>query len=171
MRRAWGVVLRQSDASDAATFAGWELDPVFCAHNDWTFGSPQEASLAWWADALARPDPELTRLLALVGQDPVGYVDLHGAEPGFKELGYAVAPSSRWGHGLGTALAVAGLDYGFGRFGLERIWAEAAQANVASVRILERIGVRDKGEGDVVMFLGRSTTYRRFEISRGEFLG
>lgn len=170
MRAVGGVELRKVEPSDAATFAAWELDPVFCAHNEWTFGTPQEESVEWWTRSLGQSDAELTRLVALVEGEAVGYVDLHGAEAGTKELGYAVAPSQRWGARVGTALARAGLAYGFEQLRLERIWAEAIEANVASVRILERVGMRGIGPGEPAAFLGQASRYRRFEISRAEFL-
>ncbi|RII42648.1 N-acetyltransferase [Galactobacter valiniphilus] len=165
-----GVELRKAEASDAATFAAWELDPVFCAHNDWSFGSPQDESIEWWTRSLGQPDVELTRLVALVEGEVVGYVDLHGAEADIKELGYAVAPSERWGTGMGTALARTGLAYGFEQLRLERIWAEAIEANAASVRILERVGMREIGPGEPAVLLGQTSRYRRIEISRVEFL-
>jgi RimJ/RimL family protein N-acetyltransferase len=93
-------------------------------------------------------------------------VDLHGLEPGIRELGYVVGPSTRWGQGLGTALARAGLAHGFDTLDLESVWAEALPANLASVRILRRLGMRADGHGEVEDFLGVPGRFERYRITR-----
>jgi RimJ/RimL family protein N-acetyltransferase len=49
---------------------------------------------------------------------------------------------SHWGHGLATEAARAALGYGFGRAGLERIVAIALPENRASLRVMEKLGMR-----------------------------
>ena len=95
----------------------------------------------------------------------MGYVDLHGEGHGERELGYVIGPSSQWGRGLGTVVALAGLRHGFEQLDLERIVAEALDANRASVRILQRIGMAEVGRGDEGEYLGQPTFYRRFAMS------
>ncbi len=99
----------------------------------------------------------------------VGYVDLHGDEPDRRELGFVVGRRERWGRGLGTAVARAGLAYGFEVVRLRTIWAEAVDANHASVAILRRIGMREIPRGEEAEFLGAPSFYRRFEIHAPEF--
>lgn len=107
---------------------------------------------------LAVEDPTIDEL--------VGYVDLHGSDPGEKELGFVIGPSRRWGQGLGRRAAEAGLTYGFEELGLEHIWAEALAANTASVRILRSLGMEETGRGTPGMFLGEDSYYLQFSISR-----
>jgi ribosomal-protein-alanine N-acetyltransferase len=47
-----------------------------------------------------------------------------------------------WGRGLATESAVAMLPYGFDRLGLQRIYATADHRNVASIRVMQKIGMR-----------------------------
>lgn len=155
--------------SDAEVFASWATDPVFCAHAGWTHHSTADGAVLWWRDAITDPDPLLTRLTAVLGEEPVGYVDLHGDDNGERELGFLVGPSHRWGQGMGTMAAVAGLSYGFAVLELSWIWAEAVEANAGSVRILQRIGMRGTGLGDAEAFLGAPSRYVRFGISRDEW--
>lgn len=160
------VELRPLKMTDARVLVSWEGDPVFCAHAGWKPDRPHAVALAWWREQIASPNPLLTRLLAVVDGSPVGYADLHGDGPEARELGYVVAPSSRWGQGLGTAIARAGLDHGFRVLGLRRVWAEAVEANEASVRVLRRLGMRSTGDGDAETFLGAPSRYKRFELLR-----
>jgi len=57
------------------------------------------------------------------------------------DLGYRFLPS-RWGKGYATEAAIACLDYGFGHLQLDRITAAAHIENIASLRILEKCGMR-----------------------------
>ncbi|MFB6558486.1 MULTISPECIES: GNAT family N-acetyltransferase [unclassified Streptomyces] len=66
------------------------------------------------------------------------------------EIIYALAPGA-WGAGLGTEIAEAVVAYGFGALGLTEVHATVADANAASLVLLERIGfahVRDVREDD-----------------------
>jgi RimJ/RimL family protein N-acetyltransferase len=57
------------------------------------------------------------------------------------DLGYRLLPAY-WGKGLATEASVASLAYGFERLGLQRIIGLVEPANVASVRVLEKVGMR-----------------------------
>jgi RimJ/RimL family protein N-acetyltransferase len=57
------------------------------------------------------------------------------------ELAYGLAKSA-WGRGLATEAARAGLLFGFEELKLERIVAVVNSANVASQRVLEKLGMR-----------------------------
>jgi RimJ/RimL family protein N-acetyltransferase len=121
---------------------------------------------AHWRRLIAEPEADRLRLAAVVGDELVGYVDLVGGEAERRELGYVVGPSARWGRGFGGAVARLGVEYGFGVLGLREIWAEALDANVASVRILRSLGMIETGRGDDDSFLGEPSFYRRFSCSR-----
>jgi len=157
--------------ADAALLAQWTADPVFVRHAEWREGLTVEEAQAFWQKLIESPRKELVRLAAVVGEDVVGYVDLHGEEAGNRELGYLVGPSSRWGQGLGTELARLGLAHGFTELGLERIWAEALVANEASVRILRTIGMTEIGPGGTAPFLGEPSQYLQFETTRERWVG
>ncbi|AXL11558.1 N-acetyltransferase [Microbacterium foliorum] len=163
------LALRPMVLTDAEVLASWATDPVFCAHSGWTQRSTADAAVPWWRAAIANPDPMLTRLLAVRSDEPVGHVDLHGDAVGLRELGFLIGPSHRWRQGLGSEAAAAGLAYGFTVLGLSRIWAEAVEANVSSVRILRGLGMRETGLGGSEAFLGSPSRYRRFSLSRDEW--
>ena len=51
----------------------------------------------------------------------------------------------RWGRGYATEGALASLEHGFERVGLERIVSIAVTANTRSIRVMERIGLERVG--------------------------
>ena len=66
------------------------------------------------------------------------------------EIIYALAADA-WGHGLGTELADAIVNYGFDTLGLAEVHATVAEPNLASLALLGKIGfqhVRDIKEDD-----------------------
>lgn len=80
------------------------------------------------------------------------------------EVGYRFARSS-WGRGYATEAAAASVHYGFTTLGLERIVAVVEPPNVASLRVLEKVGLRYRR---LAHHYGRSMCYLSAE--REEFL-
>ena len=62
-------------------------------------------------------------------------------DPPQLELLYGIAPAF-WNRGLATEAAVAMLRYGFEELGLERIEASTDAANLASIRVMEKAGMK-----------------------------
>lgn len=79
------------------------------------------------------------------------------------EVGYGVARDF-WGKGLMTEAARAALRYGFERAGLERIVAVAMPDNLASRRIMEKLGMRYEKN---VFHYGHDLVY--YAVARDEF--
>ncbi|MDY7231730.1 GNAT family N-acetyltransferase [Hyalangium rubrum] len=63
------------------------------------------------------------------------------------DLGYRLY-RRHWGQGYATEAGLACLAYGFDTLGLSRIVARVVEANVASVRVLEKCGLRRIGSID-----------------------
>jgi ribosomal-protein-alanine N-acetyltransferase len=76
----------------------------------------------------------------------IGYCGLlHLGVTGRVELLYALLPGW-WGRGLATEAARACLRFAFEELGLERVVAGADPPNTASLRVLEKLGMRPIGE-------------------------
>lgn len=91
---------------------------------------------------------------------------LRDEETGEAELLYGLSREV-WGGGLATEAALAVIRHGFERAGLSRVVASADAGNVASVRVMERLGMgfwrREVREGgDLVHY-----AVRPFSASRG----
>lgn len=56
------------------------------------------------------------------------------------QLLYGIAPNY-WGKGLATEIARAMIRYGFGEHGFDRIVASADAPNIASLRVMEKVGM------------------------------
>lgn len=91
-----------------------------------------------------------------------GFVRLEGMEE--MELGYELAPEA-WGRGLATEAARECVRYAFGRAGFERVIAGADAPNAASLRIIEKLGMKPLGYPNPT---APSEPY--YVLSRGEFL-
>ena len=59
------------------------------------------------------------------------------------ELGYELHPDY-WGQGYATEATRAMLAFGFDKLRLQRVWAECIAENEASIRVLERLGMRQE---------------------------
>ena len=75
--------------------------------------------------------------------DSVGTIGLSitSKEGRIAELGIVIGRSN-WGKGIGTSAAHLVTGYAFGTLGLAEIQAEALQRNLASRRLLEKVGFR-----------------------------
>jgi ribosomal-protein-alanine N-acetyltransferase len=60
------------------------------------------------------------------------------------DMGYEIDPRE-WHNGYATEAARAILKFGFEQLHLHRIWAQAIAANVNSIRVLEKLGMRQEG--------------------------
>jgi [ribosomal protein S5]-alanine N-acetyltransferase len=71
-----------------------------------------------------------------------GLVRLEGMDE--MELAYELT-ASVWGRGIATEAALACLRYAFERAGLERVIAAADPPNTASLRVIEKLGMKPAG--------------------------
>ena len=78
------------------------------------------------------------------------------------EIGWTVAPE-RWGQGLATELGAASLDVAFGPLGLGDVVSFTLPGNVASRRVMEKLGFAF--ERDTVYAGLAHVLYRRFSAS------
>ena len=103
-------------------------------------------------------DPKDNLRWALVHEGRVaGNVDFAPGPAGVAELGFALA-RPLWGQGLITEAAGAVLAYGFESLGLVRIFGYAVSANAASLRVMEKLGMKREG------------VLRRNRLIRGEYV-
>jgi [ribosomal protein S5]-alanine N-acetyltransferase len=65
-------------------------------------------------------------------------------ELGEVDVAYRLLPA-HWGQGLATEVALASVRYGFAALGLKRIIGLVMPKNIASVRVLEKTGLRYSG--------------------------
>ncbi|MGY3061472.1 RimJ/RimL family protein N-acetyltransferase [Streptomyces sp. TE3672] len=84
--------------------------------------------------------------MACFENELVGMGELHirSLRHGQGEIAYIVHPRV-WGHGVGTAIGQELLSRGFGELGLHRICATCDPRNLASSRVLGKLGMTYEG--------------------------
>jgi RimJ/RimL family protein N-acetyltransferase len=94
----------------------------------------------------------------------IGWVSLkHAGESTDIEVGYRLMAGA-WGQGFATELARAMLERGFGLLALDRIIGVTHPENLASQRVLRKIGMADEGWGHYY-----DQDLRLFAIDRDRF--
>lgn len=73
-------------------------------------------------------------------QKLIGYCGFVRTETG-PEIGWRLAPE-HWGQGLATEAARAILQYGFKTLRFDRVMATVQSANAASIRVIEKLGMK-----------------------------
>ncbi len=71
----------------------------------------------------------------------IGWCGLKRHSDGLVDLGYRFF-KEYWGMGYATESSLACLAYGFNELGLKEIVGRSAKANLASIRVLEKIGMK-----------------------------
>lgn len=76
----------------------------------------------------------------------IGWCALSGFKPDYRSasMGYCLSDAA-WGHGYATEAARALLEWAFGALDLNRVQAETDTRNVASARVLEKLGFVREG--------------------------
>ena len=129
----------------------------------------------WPGDNLARGLPEIAAEMARLGGDErwvwvvieperaqlIGDVGFHGPVAGAVsvELGYVLLPPSR-GCGYATEAAGALVTWALAQPGVERVILLIAPENAASLRVAEKLGMRET--------TSKEPPYRCFERRRGD---
>ena len=91
-------------------------------------------------------EPRVGFELAVIRGEPeelIGGIGLH-VDGSKAMLGYCFARSA-WGQGFATEAARVLVDFGFRSQGLHRIWACCDPENAGSIRVLQKLGMRQEG--------------------------
>jgi [ribosomal protein S5]-alanine N-acetyltransferase len=155
------LVLREFTSADWRAVLGYQNDSAYLAYYPWETRTEPEVRafvdrfVAWRSEV---PRARWQLAITLPGfDDVIGSVGVRLPEPGARvaEIGFDLA-SPHWGRGYASEAAIAMRDFGFDALGLHRISAHCLAENVASARVLEKIGLRTEGRlREVEYFSGR----------------
>ena len=134
-------------------FHGDDVDDVFAYASDPEWGRhlpvPQpytRRDAEEFVTGATVPKPEQRLKWAIVHEGRVsGGIELRFRDHDSAEIGYSLA-RPLWGRGLATEAAASVVGYGFEELDLARIWAAADVRNVASWRVMEKLGMRREGQ-------------------------
>jgi ribosomal-protein-alanine N-acetyltransferase len=140
------VELRPLAETDWEAVHDWAQREDVCRYQAWGPNTPeqtrsfaQEAAACWSQTPQKRFPYAVTLDSTVIG---VGELTLHDRQQG--EIGYGIHPAL-WGRGLATAAARKLLAIGFVSHGRHRIFATCDPRNVASGRVLQKIGMTHEG--------------------------
>ncbi|MBL8002624.1 MAG: GNAT family N-acetyltransferase [Flavobacteriales bacterium] len=137
------MLLREIVPADAPFFHELNADPEVMR---WTGDEPFPDLAATEAFIRAYPayrDDGFGRwaMVRLSDGEMLGWCGLRRQSDGEVDLGYRLF-RRHWGQGYATEAALACVHHGFAVLGLPAIIGRAARANHASVRVLEKVGMR-----------------------------
>jgi len=137
------LVLRRFRPDDLPTLHRWRADPDYMRYIGVATDDPAATAAAldrWerhWAEhgfgLLAAEERETGALVGRAGPQ------FHGAWPDHPELGWGVDPD-RWNRGLATEMGAACLGWAFGELGIPQLVSITVEENVASRRVMEKLG-------------------------------
>lgn len=163
-RRLW---LRPRTLADLENCLAMDCDPAV-ARRVW--GAPPDWAehRARLADSIRAGWPPIGAIWIVEEKAAPGFLGQCGLFPledsGFVEIGYRYVPKA-WGRGIGSEAAARVLDHGFRALGLDPIVAVTRETNMASRRVLEKIGLQYEG---VEHYYGQELAF--FRLSRAGYL-
>jgi [ribosomal protein S5]-alanine N-acetyltransferase len=152
------LVLRDFRAEDFAAVHAYASDPLVATFVDWGPNEPADTDeflKTCMVEQRARPRTRYTLAITEPEGAPFGSTGLvtDGAHQGW--MGFVVRPD-RWGQGFASEAAAALLQFGHSTLGMHRIQATCRPENVASARVLEKIGMILEGHlRDHLLIRGR----------------
>jgi RimJ/RimL family protein N-acetyltransferase len=166
--------LRDFREDDVDAVHSWASDPEVVRFMSWgpnTRELTREFLQRKFAERTG--DPRRTWDLAVVRRDTgqvIGSVGLRLDEQRQQAaLGYCYHQDA-WGHGFATEAAREMLRFGFEELGLHRIHASADTRNGASIRVLDKLGMRQEGRlREHVMMRGEWRDSYLYAVLRSEW--
>lgn len=141
------LVLRDAQLSDAEAVHRYAGDPEVVRHMIWGPNSPEITQQVLEARLVEQADPA-RRVFELMIEEKasgevVGGAGLRVADKSAldADLGYVLA-RAKWGQGIVPEACKKLLEVAFGWLGLHRVWASTDADNLASQRVLEKLGMR-----------------------------
>ena len=169
------LLLRDFVEADWQHVLTYQSDPRYLRYYEWETRTPKEVqSFVGWFTGWQREEPRTKFQLAIVHRESnrlLGNCGIRKASVAAREaeLGYELAPG-HWGNGYATEAARALVSFGFAELGLHRISSHCIAENVASMRVLERLGMRLEGRlRDKEYFKGRWWDVLLFALLESEW--
>jgi [ribosomal protein S5]-alanine N-acetyltransferase len=142
------LLLRDFRLDDLAEVQAFASDPEMVTYMDWGPNTPEQTMAFLGTKIAAAAESPRSQWAFAVEHASVliGNVELHVDDRQHRRgsMGYTIARPA-WGQGFGTEAAGAVLRFGFDRLGLHKVSATCDPANIGSVRVLEKIGMRREG--------------------------
>lgn len=102
--------------------------------------------LKWMGGVFSRKDGLRWGIALKEDGSFIGSAGIHGwnRESNYAEIGYDIAPAY-WGEGLATEVARCLIEFGFTSMKLNRLEADVVKGNIASMKVLQKLGFKQEG--------------------------
>jgi [ribosomal protein S5]-alanine N-acetyltransferase len=144
------LILRDFVESDWRAVLEYQSDPAYLRYNPWWHRTELDVRSSVrmfisWSEEVPRKKFQFAIVLKREEQ-LIGNCGLRKQNPQTRvaDLGYEI-DRRYWGYGYATEASRALLKFGFEQLGLHRVWAYCIAENVASARVLEKIGMKCEG--------------------------
>ena len=155
------LLLREFESADLPEVLSYQRDPRYLEFYPWAGRSEDDvrAFIQMFLDQqMENPRKKYQLVIALPGQGKaIGNCGIRRKPENDWEadIGYELNPGY-WGNGYATEAAQAMVKFGFQELGLHRVASWCIADNTASVRVLERVGLRQEGRlRETQFFKGR----------------
>ncbi|MEA5602613.1 GNAT family N-acetyltransferase [Nostoc sp. UHCC 0252] len=144
------LLMREFVEADCETVLAYQSDPLYLRYNYWTHRTENDVfEFVQMFISEQKEQPRTKFQLAVVLKEEnrlIGNCGIRVNDPEMREanIGYELN-TQYWGQGYATEAAQAILKFGFEELGMHRIWSWCVAENVASVKVLEKIGMRREG--------------------------
>lgn len=162
------LTLRRLEPKDLVRFAACRADPVLARYQGWSLLSIEEAR-SFIAEMQSAPAFATDTWLQIAiasrpGDELIGDIGLCLHAGGDAEIGFTLTQAVQ-GRGLATEALLALLPALFARPEVLRVVGITDERNVASIRVLERLGMTLAGRHEA-LFKGEACTELRYELER-----
>jgi len=135
--------IRQFVPTDWPAVYAYTADAVVMAYMP--DGQHSEAQTQEFVNVQSSDQAQSFAILLTETQQLIGHIGFHPwFAPQTYEVGWAMHPAYH-NRGYTTEAALAALAYGFGTLGLHRVIATCQPENIASYRVMEKLGMRREG--------------------------
>jgi ribosomal-protein-alanine N-acetyltransferase len=137
--------LRPLTLEDSAAVFGYASNPEVARYTLWR-PHPSELFTKGFIKVLTQPQTMNWAITVPPSGEAIGMVFLHSYNKQHQKAEMAFnLGQENWGKGIATEAAKAVLDYAFKELGLHRIEATCMPANLASIKVVEKIGFAHEG--------------------------
>jgi RimJ/RimL family protein N-acetyltransferase len=144
------LVLRELSLDDLPAIQLFAADPEVVKYHIWG-PNTEDDTRAFLSPAIAaqKESPRLAYEFAIIDKATdtlIGGCGIRSKNPESRigDLGYTLQRDF-WGKGLATETARRLVSFGFDDLNLHRIWATCDPENIASARVLEKVGFKKEG--------------------------
>lgn len=168
------LILREVEKNDVDDIHAYASDPILTTHLTWDAHRTLRDTQDFIQFAFKQYEKNSVGPWAIIWKETnhvIGTIDLVWNKKHYSaELAYAISREF-WRQGIGTEAVKKIIDFGFKKMELERIQARCVTDNIASYRLMEKIGMTYEGTLRKSMFRkGKQEDIKMYAILRSEYL-